>query len=137
LARARVLVVDDDLDASEMVRYFLEQSCAELTTLTSTDSIIELLLTTPIDLLLADLGMPGQDGYALIQSIRQHNSPKVRDITAIAVTAYAGEAHRTRALAAGYNAYVMKPVDAVRPVQTIEQLLSHKAGTGATPRSEA
>jgi PAS domain S-box-containing protein len=129
LAGVRALVVDDDLDASEMVRYILEQSCAEVTTLTSTDSVIDLFLTNPFDLLLADLGMPGQDGYALIQSIRQHRSPEVRNVTAIAVTAYAGEEHRTRALAAGYNAYVMKPVDAARLVRIIERLLTHKGGT--------
>jgi CheY-like chemotaxis protein len=128
LARVRALVVDDDLDASEMVCCVLEQSGAEVTILTATDSVVNVLLTQPIDLLLADLGMPGQDGYALIESVRGHNAPEVRDITAIAVTAYASEEHRSKALAAGYDAYVLKPVDAARLVRIIERLLNLKAG---------
>jgi CheY-like chemotaxis protein/two-component sensor histidine kinase len=128
MAGVQVLVVDDDLDAREMLRCIVEQNGAEVTTLTSTDSVVELLLTRPIDVLLGDLGMPGRDGYELIESIRRHVVPHIRKVTAIAVTAYASDEHRTRALAAGYDAYVTKPVDAARLVQIIGRLLAHEGG---------
>jgi PAS domain S-box-containing protein len=129
MAGVQVLVVDDDLDAREMLRCILEQDGAEVTTLTSTDSVVDVLLTRHIDVLLGDLGMPGQDGYALLESIRSHVVPHIRKVTAIAVTAYAGDEHRARALAAGYDGYVTKPVDADRLVHIIQRLLPHEGGT--------
>jgi signal transduction histidine kinase/ActR/RegA family two-component response regulator len=112
IERARVLVVDDESDARELLKHMLERSGAVVEAAASAGEAIRLLSSNPFDLLVADLGMPGQDGYALIAAIRSLPDPKVRRIPAIAVSAYTG--HSDRAIVAGYDEYVPKPVDAGR-----------------------
>jgi signal transduction histidine kinase/ActR/RegA family two-component response regulator len=109
---ARLLVVDDEPDARELLKHMLERAGATADTAASAGEAIRLLSSGQFDLLLADLGMPGQDGYALIAAIRSLPDPLVRRIPAIAVSAYAG--HTDRAIVAGYDDFVEKPVDAIR-----------------------
>jgi CheY-like chemotaxis protein len=90
----------------------LEGTGVAVATAASASEAIRLLSSGSFDLLLADLGMPGQDGYALIAAIRSLPDPRVRRIPAIAVSAYAG--HNHSAIVAGYDDYVQKPVDASR-----------------------
>jgi signal transduction histidine kinase/CheY-like chemotaxis protein len=112
MERARLLVVDDDADARDLLQHMLEGTGVAVATAASASEAIRLLSSGSFDLLLADLGMPGQDGYALIAAIRSLPDPRVRRIPAIAVSAYAG--HNHSAIVAGYDDYVQKPVDASR-----------------------
>ena len=123
--RARLLIVDDEPDAVDLLKHMMERSGATVVTATSAGDAIRLLLSGSFDLLLADLGMPGQDGYALIAAVRSLPDPKVRRIPAIAVSAYTG--HSDRAIVAGYDDYMSKPVDAAR--------LEAAAAPAADPRA--
>jgi signal transduction histidine kinase/ActR/RegA family two-component response regulator len=122
LAGARLLVVDDEEDARELVKHMMERAGAAVETAASAGEAIRLLSSASFDLLLADLGMPGQDGYALIAATRSLPDPRVRRIPAIAVSAYVG--HDDRAIVAGYDGYVEKPVDAARLEAAASRLLT-------------
>src|SRR5262249_25061056 len=88
----------------------LEQTGAVVETAASVDEAVGGLPGDGYDLLIADIGMPEKDGYALIRTVRAHYSQRVREMPAIAVTSYSGDEHRSRALAAGYNDYFVKPL---------------------------
>ena len=122
IERARLLVVDDEADARDLLKHMMERAGVTVETATSAGEAIRLLSSGSFDLLLADLGMPGQDGYALIAAIRSLPDPTVRRIPAIAVSAYAG--HNDRAIVAGYDDYVQKPVDAARLEAAATRLLT-------------
>jgi CheY-like chemotaxis protein len=76
-----------------------------------------------VDVLLADIGMPGTDGYGLMQDVRRHASVVVRAVPAIAVTAYAREQDRLSALAAGFQAHVPKPIDVDTLRKTVKRVV--------------
>jgi CheY-like chemotaxis protein len=121
LASVRALVVDDDPDATELTRYLLETRGAFVVSCGSTGEALRLLASDLYDVLVADIGMPEQDGMALVRALRglPPGAPN-RDIPAIAVTAYSGARERDEALAAGFTAHLGKPVD---PEQLIEVVL--------------
>jgi PAS domain S-box-containing protein len=123
LTGVRILVVDDDADARELLRHVLESHRGVVTTAASTDSALALLSSASFDVLLADLGMPNRDGYALIDAVRHHAMPRVRELRALAITAYAGEVPRSKSLAAGFNGYLEKPVAANDVLREISVLL--------------
>jgi signal transduction histidine kinase len=102
----RVLVVDDEPDARDVIAVVLGRYGAEVQACDSADQGLALLESTSPDLLVADLGMPGRDGYDLIHDIR--NGPHAH-LPALALSAYAGEADRRRALAAGFQVHLAKP----------------------------
>ena len=111
LAGLHVLVVDDEVDTGEMLRTLLEQCGIDVTLADSaTDAIARFAERRP-DLLLSDIGMPGEDGHALIQRIRRLPPDAGGDVPAVALTAYARTEDRTRALLAGFDNHIAKPVD--------------------------
>jgi PAS domain S-box-containing protein len=110
LAGLRVLLVDDEADTREVLRVLLEVQGAIVTPASSAGEALELLQRRPMDVLLADIGMPEQDGYALIEAIRALPSSEAI-IPAVAVTAYVSSRDRARAFKAGYGWHVGKPVD--------------------------
>jgi signal transduction histidine kinase/CheY-like chemotaxis protein len=108
-----ILIVDDENDARELLVAMLQNFGASVRAIGSADEAIDLLkrgVHTP-DVLVSDVGMPDTDGFALIRSIRALDSPKARSMPAIAVTAYANPEDRVRALVAGYQNHIPKPVD--------------------------
>ena len=109
LAGIRVLAVDDDADARELLATALTILGAEVVVAASADEALSALPEGRFDVLLADLGMPGTDGYAFIQTVRGLPGSEGR-IPAIAVTAFGRKQDRARALAAGYQAHLAKPV---------------------------
>jgi signal transduction histidine kinase len=117
----RILVVDDDADGREMVAELLQGQGAIVTTRSSGADAIEAVRTFKPEVMLADIAMPGLDGYELQQRIRE-NAPEDALPRAIALTAYARAEDKARAFAAGYSAHVPKPVDAQLLVRTIRQL---------------
>ncbi len=115
-----IVVVDDQPDSCELLAALLDQQGAHVVQCGSAPEAIKVVAGAPVDLLIADIGMPEIDGYELmrqVRSIRPH-------VPAIAVTAYARPEDRHQALSAGYAAYCTKPVDASGLLRTVYDLLS-------------
>jgi signal transduction histidine kinase/ActR/RegA family two-component response regulator len=121
LTGANVLVVDDDPDAREVLRMMLEDAGAEVTTTASARETREVIGHVHPDLLIADIGMPGEDGYSLMLSIRKQERDISR-VPAIALTAHTRPEDVEHALASGFQIHLAKPVDSLRLVDSIASL---------------
>jgi signal transduction histidine kinase/ActR/RegA family two-component response regulator len=111
LAGLRVLLVDDEPDTLEVLRVVLSQFGADVRGAVSTVDALKTFLEWKPDVLVSDLGMPGEDGYALIDRVRSLRPEQGRDIPAAALTAHVRDEDRVLALAKGYQAHIKKPVD--------------------------
>jgi PAS domain S-box-containing protein len=107
----RVLVVDDEPDARELIGSVLEACRAVVTAVASAADALEEIRRAPPDVLLSDIGMPGDDGYALIRKVRALPPASGGRTPAIALSAYAQADDRKRALVAGFNMHLAKPVE--------------------------
>ncbi|WP_236519728.1 PAS domain S-box protein [Sandaracinus amylolyticus] len=107
LGGVRVLVVDDEPDARDVIAQVLELAEADVSTASSADEALEVMERAPFDVLLSDIGMPQRDGYALIEEVRRRGIA----VPAAALTAFARDQDRKRALAAGYQVHIPKPVE--------------------------
>jgi PAS domain S-box-containing protein len=107
----RVLVVDDEPDARELVAVVLKQRGAEVVAVESASEALEEMVQQRFDVLVSDIGMPLMDGYALIEKVRQLPAERGGKIPAAALTAYAGVEDRMHALSAGYQMHIPKPVE--------------------------
>jgi CheY-like chemotaxis protein len=107
----RVLVVDDAPDALEVLAVILRRARAEVTAAPDARTARRLLQELRPDLLISDIAMPDEDGYALIRSIRELAADRGGQTPALALTAYAREEDRSRALAAGFQDHMSKPVE--------------------------
>jgi PAS domain S-box-containing protein len=114
-----ILVVEDHDDARELIADMLERSGGRVIAAASTGEAVERVRDVRPDLLLADLGLPGEDGYALLARFRAIYP----DVPAIALTAYARETDRDRALAAGFAQHVVKPVDPERLIDLVAMVV--------------
>jgi PAS domain S-box-containing protein len=126
----RLLVVEDEADTLEFLRRLLTTHGATVLTAASAGEALSLVRDGRPDLLISDIGLPEMDGYDLIQKVRRESSPG-RDIPAIALTAYARSEDRTRALRAGYQAHIAKPVE---PNELLAMIASFVELTGAGRR---
>jgi signal transduction histidine kinase len=124
LSDLHVLLVDDEPDAREMASATLDLAGALVTTAASMREALEKLEHDDIDLVLADLAMPEEDGYELIRRIRSHADPAVARLPAAAVTACAREDERQRALAAGFDLHVAKPLVPAALLEMVARLAS-------------
>nr|WP_158623817.1 PAS domain S-box protein [Corallococcus llansteffanensis] len=125
----RVLVVDDEEDARELLRTLLEDSGARVLTAGSAEEGLQALRAEQPDVLVSDIGMPGTDGYGFIERVRALSPEQGGRIPAVAITAYARSEDRTRVLRAGFQSHVPKPVE---PVELLAVLAS-LAGRFETP----
>jgi PAS domain S-box-containing protein len=107
----RVLVVDDQEDARDLIRTTLESHGASVATACSAAEALEALDIEVPDVLVSDIGMSGEDGYALMERIRGRSEDAGGTVPAVALTAYASQADRDKALAAGYDAHLAKPAE--------------------------
>ena len=105
-----VVVVDNDADARSLMRAVLEKCGARVTEATSASEAMNVVLRERPDVLLSDIAMPGEDGYSLIRRVRSLDGP-ARMLPAAAFTAFATAPDRARALLAGYQAHIPKPVE--------------------------
>lgn len=120
----QILVVDDASEILELLKMVLERCGAEVRTCTSASSALEELQRWTPDLLVSDIAMPNEDGYSLIGKVRKLEQYRLRGISALALTAYARVEDRARVLAAGFNAFVPKPVEPAELLTTIANLVS-------------
>jgi len=107
----KVLVVDDDEDAREVLKAALNSFGAEVTTVTGGSQALDALASEKVDVLVSDINMPEIDGYELIRRVRAMDPEQIGRIPAVALTAYARAEDRVNALQAGYQAHVPKPVE--------------------------
>jgi CheY-like chemotaxis protein len=105
-----VIVVDNEADARALVATVLERCDARVSTASSVAEAIALIERDPPDVLVSDIAMPGEDGYDLIRKVRALDGP-ARHLPAAALTAFATAHDRARALLAGYQAHLPKPVE--------------------------
>jgi len=122
LAGLRVLVVDDERDTCEVLEAVLRRGGAEVRACQSAAAALAALDGWWPDVLVCDIGMPGEDGYALMRKIRTRGTPPGRPLAAVALTAYAGFEDRQQALAAGFQRHVPKPFDTEELVATVASL---------------
>jgi signal transduction histidine kinase/CheY-like chemotaxis protein len=124
LSGLKVLVVDDEADARDLISIILTQSGAEVKAVaTAAEALHELMEWRP-DVLVSDIGLPDEDGYTLIRRVRavEAKAGALRKVPAVALTAYARGQERLQALAAGYQAHISKPAKSTDLVLTIKNL---------------
>ena len=127
LEGVRVLLVDDDGDTLNMLSAMLTASRATVQTAASADEALEALRWFRPDVLVSDLAMPGEDGYSLIKRLRALEEAAGGRIPAVALTAYVRVKDRTRALSAGFNMFVPKPVEPNELVAAVANLTESAA----------
>jgi CheY-like chemotaxis protein len=106
-----VLVVDVEMDARFLIRRVLEDCGAQVTLASSADEGLEVLRSERVDMIVSDIGMPDIDGYEFIRRVRAMGAEEGGRTPAAALTAFARSEDRTRALRAGYQTHVAKPVE--------------------------
>ena len=128
LTGIQVLCVDDQLDSRELLDVLLTQYGAKVMTVASATEALRVIESSQPDILVSDIGMPETNGYSLIEQIRSLPPARGGQIPAIALTAYAGETDRERALSCGFQEHLPKPVDANRLIQTMLTLVRNQSG---------
>ncbi|WP_434384743.1 ATP-binding response regulator [Melittangium boletus] len=128
LSGLRVLILDDEQDTRELLRTLLEGCNARVITTASVDECLARLREERPDVLVSDIGMPGEDGYSLIARVRALPPSEGGRTPAVALTAYARVEDRTRVLLAGFHSHVPKPVE---PVELLAVLASLSGRFGA------
>lgn len=118
----RLLVIDDDADTCELITFMLEQCGAVVTTATSAREALDILAHSKIDILISDVGLPDSNGYELIREVRLLDNENGRNIPAVALTAYAAEEDQKRALSAGFQCHLPKPVDTSKLIAVLSHL---------------
>jgi CheY-like chemotaxis protein len=120
----RVLVVDDEPESRDLLAHVLEHAGATVATASSAGEAWAVLQSDAPDVLVSDIEMPGEDGYTLIRRARDLSTVQLRGMIAVAVTAHARPKDRVRALQAGYQWHLPKPLEPAELVSVIASLLS-------------
>ena len=126
----RVLVVDDDADTREALTMVLEECKAAVTAVASAADAIRTMDRSLPDVLVCDIGLPAEDGYALIRKVRAREPGQGGRIPAVALTGYAQVEDRRRALRSGFQAHVSKPLD---PEELTAVVSTLARGSGESP----
>ena len=122
-----MLIVEDDPDGNELICTILERYGARVTSATTAAEALEALSATPKpQVLVSDIGLPDLDGMELIRTVRAR--PEIASIPAVALTAYASRQDATKAIGAGFDAHVAKPVQPQTLGSAVARVL-------ATPRN--
>jgi CheY-like chemotaxis protein len=123
LTGLRVLVVDDQPDTRELIAAILHLSEAEVKTAGNISEAMETFIAWQPEIVISDIAMPDGDGYQLVRRLRQHERTTGYKVPTIALTAHAGTEDRIRALAAGFQLYLSKPVEPDELVVSIASLM--------------
>ena len=117
----RIVVVDDDRDTRELLESVLETAGAEVRSAGSADEALAMCRSATPDVIVSDIGMPGRDGYSLMEELRA--SPELLPRVAVALSAYAAPRDREQSVASGFQEHLAKPIDPILLVQTIHDRL--------------
>jgi PAS domain S-box-containing protein len=126
----RILVVEDDPETLDMLKFILDQSEADVTTAPSVREALNVLEPSRANALVSDLAMPDQDGYDLIRQVRKRAPERGGNIPAIALSAYTRTEDRLRALAAGFQLHLSKPIDPADLIAALARLMGQTGGDG-------
>lgn len=119
LSGVNVLLVDDDTDTLKLMTTALTRRHATVTAVSSAGEAIQAIRRQRPDVLVSDIAMPGEDGYGLIEKVRSLDSNETEKIPAVAITAYAKEEDRERALSSGFQIYLAKPVELTELISVV------------------
>jgi PAS domain S-box-containing protein len=133
LADIQVLVVDDEIDARDLVKKLLEMAGATVSTAASASEAMECILAGRPDVLVCDIGMPEEDGYSLIRRLRALEKKEEDALPAVALSAYARSEDRTKAIRSGFQNHLAKPVEPAEMLAVVSSL----AGRAVTNPSDA
>ncbi len=122
LNSTKILVVDDEVDAQELLKRVLEDCGANVLTASSAEEALELVQSYKPNVVVSDIGMPGKDGYDFIRTLRGLPSDMGGNIPAAAVTAFARFEDRIRALRCGYQTHVAKPIEPAELIAVVASL---------------
>jgi two-component system CheB/CheR fusion protein len=135
LANRKILIVEDDVSIRDALAEMLMQTGATVQTAESAIAAMRLFEGFRPDLLICDIAMPGEDGYAFIRKIRALGAGKGKETPALALTALAGDGENRRAMADGFQKFMVKPVDAIALQTAVAELLNAPRGGAAASRS--
>jgi CheY-like chemotaxis protein len=125
----RILVVDDEVDSRDLVTAILTRCGGEVKCCESAAEALKTFRAWKPDLVVSDIGMPIEDGYALIKKIRKLRLKLAKEVPAIALTAYATDDDRARSLAAGFQVHVAKPIEPEALVKSIAGAVGRKVAS--------
>ncbi|MGL4618052.1 MAG: response regulator, partial [Chroococcidiopsis sp.] len=121
------LVVEDNNDSRDFIKFALEQAGATVTTVSSAADAVAYLERDRPDILISDIAMPETDGYQFIQQLRATEQPGDKHIPAIALTAHAKPEDRSRSLAAGFQQHITKPVESTALITAVAELIKQQS----------
>lgn len=127
LQDVKIMVVEDQADARELIRLILEQQGAQVIEASSSKQALEIIKESIPDVLISDIGMPDEDGYSFLKKVRSLPQDKGGNVPALALTAYTKEEDRQQAIAAGFQMHLGKPLDITELVQAVFQLSTKTA----------
>lgn len=119
LSGVNVLLVDDDSDTLKLMETALKRRQANVTAVSSAGEAIQAISKRRPDVLVSDIAMPDEDGYGLIEKVRMLENGESQGIPAVAITAYAKDEDRERALSAGFQIYLAKPVELTELISVV------------------
>ncbi|MBC1224503.1 response regulator [Nostoc sp. UCD121] len=119
----QILLVDDSADTRELIAFVLEESGAEVTSVSSVGEALEALIRLRPNVLVSDIGMPDEDGYSLIRQVREQEAFRGEKILAVALTAFARDEERNLALEAGFEVHLSKPIEPDKLVKVVANLV--------------
>jgi CheY-like chemotaxis protein len=122
LSNLRVLLVEDEADSRNLLNLVLVSYGADVTTAVSAAEAFETIRGEKFDVLISDIGMPGEDGFSLIKKIRKLPDREGGNVPAIALTAYARAEDRVQALRSGFQMHVAKPVEPAELIAVVANL---------------
>jgi CheY-like chemotaxis protein len=133
LSGLRILAVDDEPDARELVVVILQQYGAKVLAVDSANRALEVMDHWKPDVIVSDIGMPGQDGYELMRSIRSLPAERGGQTPAAALTAFTRPEDRLKALASGYQTQIPKPLEPSKLVAVLARLAGRMPSTLPAP----
>ncbi len=123
-ANTSILVVDDEEDARALISRLLGDCGATVTCAPNAEEALRVVADRKPNVIVSDIGMPGMDGYTLIRELRARHPGSARDMPAIALTAFARSEDRTRALLAGFQSHIAKPVEPAELIATVASMVA-------------
>jgi CheY-like chemotaxis protein len=121
----KVLLVDDDRDTCDVVGAVLQGAGAEVRKCLSASQALLALDRWVPDILVSDIAMPGEDGYSLIRKIRARRTEEGGSVPAVALSAYGRQDDRTKALSAGFQVHLGKPIEPNRLVSIVASIATY------------